>query len=462
MTNMADVIMQVSSVIDIKDSILHWNQIALEAVKTDFSTSDPTIDPSPEQGGPTGTSRALAIVHLAMYDAYVGITGGQTYLSYEPKEKPKTSDVNAARAAVSSAASLTLLSLYSRQTKIFLKEHENFVAMLPIDKPEIAEGLGWGNLVATKILVDREHDGSSASNSFYAPSPEPGHHRPDPLNPNQGFLGPLWGNVRPFGIKNLNTQVAGLPPPALDTEGYASAFNEVFQKGRNQGGMRTTEETTIGLFWAYDGDRNIGMPLRLYNKAVRVITKKNCTGEAENAKLFALINVAMADAGIQAWHEKYKYNVWRPILGIREADAGWGPTGKGDENPNTQGDPYWIPLGAPATNQPGKAASTPQFPAYPSGHATFGTAAFRITALTLGLPDTFEFSLVSDEHDGFSIGATGVRARQERRFTIGSAIEENILSRVYLGVHWQFDGREGEKNGERIASLIHASFPAKP
>lgn len=441
------------------DAILHWNLIALNAVKTDYSTSDPSINPSPQQGGPTSTSRALAIVHLAMYDAYVGVRGGAKYLSYVTGEDPGTTDLQAAHAAVAAAACLTLISLYSNQKDIFLIEHEKFIGMLPDHDPKIAKGLAWGALVAEKILAERQNDGSDVSNDFYAPSTEPGRHRPDPMNPAQGYLGPLWGKVKPFGIANLHAQVPGVPPPDFSSQKYADDFNEVLQKGRNQGGTRNDEETTIGLFWAYDGPRNIGVPPRLYNQVIREITIKNGTNETNNAKLFAMVNVAMADAGIQAWYEKYKYSIWRPVMGIREADASWGPTGLGDGNVGTAGDPYWIPLGAPPTNQPSKVAFTPHFPAYPSGHATFGTAALRIAALALGLPDTFEFTFVSDELDGIAVGASGLRMRHKRSLTIAKAIEENVLSRVYLGVHWQFDGREGEKNGELIAQKIAPVFP---
>lgn len=174
-----------------------------------------------------------------------------------------------------------------------------------------------------------------------------------------------------------------------------------------------------------------------------------------------MVNVAMADAGIQAWHEKYKHNLWRPVVGIREADAGWGPTGKGDSQAGTHGDPFWQPLGAPRTNSSGAPSFTPPFPAYPSGHATFGTAALRITQAVLGLLGNFAFEFVSDELNGENIGATGVRPRYKSNLTIDSAVEENILSRVYLGVHWKFDGRKGEQIGEEIASKIKASFPAK-
>lgn len=442
------------------DSILHWNQIALDAAKADFTTSDASINPTPQQGGPTRTSRALAIIHIAMYDAYVGVRGGPKYLTYSATETPGTTDLEAAQAAVAAAACLTLISLFGRQRDTFVKAHEKFISMLPDRDPKIAKGLAWGSLVAVKMLANRDNDGSNVPDNFYAPSAEPGRHRADPMDPAQGFLGPLWGKVKPFGIEDLTIKVPGEAPPKMNEQKYTDDFKEVLAKGSSQGSTRTPDETTIGLFWAYDGPRNIGVPPRLYNQVIRAISIKKNASEAENAKLFAMVNIAMADAGIQAWYEKYTYNIWRPVLGIREATAGWGPTGMGDGNSATIGDPYWVPLGAPPTNQPLKTAATPHFPAYPSGHATFGTAALRIAALVLGLPDSFQFTFVSDELDGTAVGASGVRMRHERKLTISSAIEENVLSRVYLGVHWKFDGLEGQKNGERIAQLINNKFPA--
>ena len=448
------------------DAILYWNQVALDAAKEDYSTADPVKDP-PQQRGPTLTSRALAIVHLAMYDAYVGITGGPTYLSYATT--PGTNHLTAAQTAVAAAAYLTLQTLFSRQKGTFLKEFKKFIAMLPDHNPKIDKGIAWGTLVAEEMLANRKDDGSKdccsyVSDSFYAPNPEPGRHRPDPMDPGQDFLDPLWGKVKPFGfidIGSLHVQVPDKAPPALNSLEYATDFDEVLNLGRSQGSTRTNAQTTAGLFWAYDGARNIGTPPRLYNQVIRSIANKKGATEAENAKLFAMVNVAMADAGIKSWHEKYKYNIWRPVVGIREADADWGPTGLGDGNSirKAGGDPYWIPLGAPPTNQPAKTAGTPNFPAYPSGHATFGTAALRIAALVLKLPDSFEFSFISDELDGESIGSTGVRTKYERKLTIATAIEENVCSRVYLGVHWRFDAEEGKRVGEEIAVKIAAAFP---
>ncbi|NJR66416.1 MAG: vanadium-dependent haloperoxidase, partial [Leptolyngbyaceae cyanobacterium CRU_2_3] len=174
-------------------------------------------------------------------------------------------------------------------------------------------------------MLSRTTDGS-AVNVPYTPSKAPGKHRLDPLNPGQGFLTPGWGNVTPFAITNF----LATEPPELDSAQYTQDFNDVKEKGSLNGSTRTPEETTIGLFWAYDGAQKIGVPPRLYNQIVRVIAMQKGNTLAQNARLFALVNMAMADAGIQCWHSKYYYNVWRPVVGVREADPGWGPTGQGD------------------------------------------------------------------------------------------------------------------------------------
>lgn len=443
------------------DAILFWNQVSLDAIKTDFSSDKPDAPISSEQGGPTRTSRALAIVHLAMYDAYIGIvSGGATYLTYT--SVPGTNLVLAAQAAVCAAACETLSVLYGRQRDAFQKKHLEFVSMLSGGgDPAIELGLSWGRLVAVAMLDSRKGDGAEASDDLYVPSAEPGRHRVDPQNPGQKFLGVHWGKVKPFGVATLIAGIPALPHPAMNTPAYKTAFDEVKGKGQLSGGTRTPAETTVGVYWAYDGARNIGVPPRFYNQAIRAIAAKQATSEAANARLFAMVNVAMADAGILAWHVKYQYNFWRPVMGIREASPEWGPTAKGDGNVGTTGDPFWVPLGAPRTNQPSLPGATPNFPAYPSGHATFGAAAFRVVQLELALPATFKFSLVSDELNGESIDRDGtVRTRYVPEMTIKEALQDNLDSRVFLGVHWRFDCTEGDRLGKEIAAKVKAKFPA--
>src|SRR5262249_19809490 len=143
------------------------------------------------------------------------------------------------------------------------------------------------------------------------------------------------------------------PPPPLTSREYAHAFAEV----RRVGGdgittptRRTPEQTLIGLYWAYDGTPSLCAPPRLYNQITMTIADRMGTTVIDLARLLGLVNTAMADAGIAIWESKYHYQFWRPVAGIRESDPGTGPTGLGDGNDATVGDPTFTPLGAPASN----------------------------------------------------------------------------------------------------------------
>ncbi len=438
------------------DSILKWNEVALESTRLDFSRDGLP----PEQPGPTWTSRALAIVHLAMYDAWIGVMGGgPTYLAYENAPAPSGRKAEA-RAAVATAAALTLMSLYTRDTARIQAEHAAWLVSLQAGPAVVRPGVAWGRRVAHAMLDHREDDGSHGADAPYAPGQEPGDHRPDPVNLGQGFLGSRWGRVRPFLFRDVVASHPGKDHPALDSTEYAAAFADVVERG-TEGPLA---QHLRGVFWAYDGARGIGVPPRLYNQAVRaIVATKGDVLEETHAKLFALVNAGMADAGIQAWAEKYTYNLWRPVVGVREADKGnTGPTGAGDGNPHTLGQLGWRPFGAPRTNQPGAAAFTPNFPAYPSGHATFGTVAFELVKHVLGVSDTFAFELVSDELDGRAVHADGTtRPYRPESLTIRRAIDDNLESRVDLGVHWIFDGTEGRDNGVAMAAAMVAAFPAR-
>ncbi len=358
-------------------------------------------------------------------------------------------------AAVAQAAADTLTSLYPKQKNSFKSLNTAYLNSITDSQGFRARGVSIGKLVANKILAARKKDGSTA-NLTYDEGFFPGEHRQDPLNPNQGFLTPGWGRVKPFGITNVNSFLAP-PPPGLDSSEYTAAYFQVQALGGDGSTtptVRSAEQTEIGLYWSYDGSPGLGVPPRLYNQIARVIALQKNNTETDNARMFALVNMAMADAGICCWNAKYRYGFWRPILGIREANPGTGPSRLGDGNDDTIGDPNWSPLGAPASNRGGN-DFTPPFPAYPSGHATFGGALFRTLSNFYGT-DRLRFTFVSDELNGVTTDSRGVvRPRSPRTFSrLSDAAVENAESRIYLGIHWIFDATAGLDNGYDIADAV--------
>src|SRR5439155_17130296 len=245
----------------------------------------------------------------------------------------------------------------------------------------------------------------------------------------------------------------------------ADAFEEVKALGGDGVStptIRTPEQSDIGLFWGYDAQPGLCAPVRFYNQIAEVLSKQEGLTELQNARFFALVNVAMADAGITVWNDKYLYNYWRPVTAIRENDPGTGPTGLGSGNPYLigQGDPNWQPLGAPADNHNGT-NFTPPFPSYTSGHAGFGGALFETMKDYFGT-DNIHFKIVSDEFNTITIDQNGKpRPLMPRSFdSFSQAAEENGQSRIYLGIHFEFDKVEGIKSGDGIADWVFGHFMA--
>jgi hypothetical protein len=350
-----------------------------------------------------------------------------------------------------------------------------FSGQRPLIETKVAELAGrngsndaafsYGRRVAYAVLESRKDDDSvRPKDEDYAASPGPLRHRKDPLNPTQPYLGVAHGKLKTFAVKTWQPLS---PPPARTNATYANHFAVVYAKGGEptlKTTTRTPDESAIGYFWAYDGAMKIGTPPRLYNQVARAIAKGKSNTTDQNARLFALIHCAMGDAGIHAWHYKYCYDLWRPIVGIREDDKSCGPTATPDAAITPPCDPFWKPLGAPRSNE-AKPAFTPPFPAYPSGHATFGAAAFEIIRLfyrqqlsltfTDSEADGLEFSLVSDELNGSTTEPDGsLRTRHNRKYTsVAHAMYDNSISRIFLGVHWRFDGTTGGDVTEMLVAI---------
>src|SRR5579885_3665838 len=255
------------------DVVLEWNTNALNAVANDFS--DPNN--SPEQGGPTKTSRALAMVHAAMFDASNSIDGScRPYLISVPFSQGASLD-----AAVARAAHDVLCSLYTRQKSAFDQQLAQTLQRVPNGVAKV-QGQLVGAICAQVLLANRTGDGST-DNTQYVPGTLPGQHRVDPLHPNQGFLGYKWGDVKPFAIRSVDDFPIAAPPALASTD-YADAFNEIKDIGAKDSTSRTQDQTTIGIFWGYDGTPHLGTPPRMYNQIVAVIAQQQKNTPVQNAR----------------------------------------------------------------------------------------------------------------------------------------------------------------------------------
>jgi len=448
------------------ERLRYWNQIAIDASGLDHTPPAPGEERVfGENLGPGRASRAIAIVHIAMFDAVNAIAG--RYRSYTGlASAPKDTSMDA---AIAQAAHDTLVALFPSQTASFDELLADDLDQIKAgDKRSKANGIKLGQKAAAKILALRANDGAAHAEPRmgvdYIAGDGAGEWRQDPISLIPIALGAHWYTVTPFVMKSAE-QFRAPPPPAMDSAEYTAAYNEAKALGGdgvNTPTERTQEQTHVAVFWAYDGTPSLCAPPRLYNQiTVQIAEQMKTTNVVELARLLALVNVAMSDAGTAIWESKFFYKFWRPITAIREADAGTGPTGAGDGNPDTHGDPNFTPLGAPASNLAGP-NFTPPFPAYPSGHAGFGGALFQ-TLRKFYQTDDIAFTFVSDEFNGVTKDNQGnVRPHLARTFaSLSQAEEENGQSRIYLGIHWAFDKTEGIEQGRRVANYVfkHAFQP---
>lgn len=430
----------------LKTVFQRWNTIAVDASGLDHTPPKAGETRNfKEQVGPCRASRAMAIVHIAMFDSVIAVAGGyDSYTGIDPA--PLGASLPA---AIAQAARDTLASLFPAQSSIFDTKLAEDLAAIP-DSQSKTDGINTGKAAAAAILGLRENDGAEIDDP-YVFGADPGDWQVDPINPSQTPLNPNWFRVKPFAM-NSATQFRAPAPPDMTSAEYTAAYNEVKTLGGDgitTPTTRTDDQTKAGIYWAYDGTPSLCAPPRLYNQIARQIAADQGVTGMEEARLLTLVNVAMADAGIAVWESKYYYNLWRPVTGIREA--------ANDGNPDTTSDPTYVPLCAPASNLAG-ANFTPPFPAYPSGHAGFGGALFETLRNFFGTDD-IAFTFTSDEYNGVTVDNLGnVRPLLPRSFTnLSQAEEENGQSRIYLGIHWSFDKTQGIAMGNKVADHVFST-----
>ena len=410
------------------DVVVQWNEVLSEVLQSDTQIQNPGM-----------ASRSTAMVNLAMYDAINGISPTyQPFYSYTDAAPAGASD----QAAAVQAGFHVLTSIYPGQQELLETRRSALLDRLSdagVAADALTAGTQFGNYVGRTVVSQRASDGY-ANMVHYEPTDAPGRWQPDPLNPAQQAWGPEWGQIQTFAISSTADY---MPPamPSLTDSAYTDAFNEVKALGAKESKVRTQEQTDIGQFWAYDR-LGMGTPLRMYNRVLRTIAEGQGNTLTENARLFAMASTSMADAGIAAWDSKFTYDFWRPVTGIREAD--------GDGNPDTLADPTWEPLGAPGgVLEDGTVIPnfTPPFPTYVSGHASFGGALFE-SLVEFYQTDEVSFEVRSEEMPAM--------VRSFDRFS--DAMRENGRSRVYLGIHWNFDDVQARELGQDVARAVSADY----
>ena len=395
------------------DEVLYWNNVV---VRANFTAATP---------GPL-YGRQSAIVHVAMFEAYNGIER-----RFTPIRNVGIAPLPGAsrRAAIVGAAYTALVGLFPSQAGAFLLDRDASLNAIATEaasenSESIARGLAFGEQVALEILAWRAADGLSFAPSSYSGSLDVGKWRPTPrLNatpppaelPGLNASFPTLATTTPFVIEHpWSFRPAG--PPALSSTEYADNVAEVQSVGELTSVTRTADQTHAARFWA-------GTAGAFWNRAAAAASKARHLTLSENARLFALLNVAIADAAISCWDSKFHFEFWRPITAIRLADT--------DGNAATTAQPTWTPL-----------IVTPPYPDYYSGHQS-GDAA-SATILTAYFGDEMNV-------EGFSEGF-GNAVRKYANFW--AAADEAYMARIWSGIHFRFAMEDSRTASVQIAEYI--------
>jgi hypothetical protein len=386
------------------DAVTDWNAI-MEAT---VANVDPFLQ-----------VRSAAITQLAVFEAVNCIIA-----DYEPYLGSISAPRGAsAEAAAVAAAHRALSRLHADRASTLDSLLAKSLAQI-LDSQAKKDGITVGVAAADAILALRADDGSDAEAS-YTPGSEPGDYQLTPPDFAPAFR-PKLGQAVTFGIGN-GAKFRLPPPPALRSERYAHDYREVKKLGDVNSRERPRARTDVARFYG------VTDAVPLYNPAARQVSAAQGKSLSENARIFALLSMAIADAAIAVFDSKYLYNFWRPVTAIRAGDR--------DGNRATDPDPDWLPL-----------IDTPPFPAYPSGHAGFGGAARRVLEELFGAR-------------GHSITLTNPLAPDiVLHYTSWKQITDDVDdARVSGGVHFRFDQEAAARQGRRVGSYIleHQLRPAR-
>jgi hypothetical protein len=373
------------------DVVTDWNQKALALVYGEGLT-----------GG--YQTRAMAIMHVAIFDAVNSIDG--RYAPYKTKHAvdPGTSK----EAAAASAAYSVLSKLFPRQQDALRKEYEASLVAVPEGQSKSA-GIALGEKVAAELIALRTGDGSETPET-YKPSTSPGVYVPTTIP-----IFSTWGRVKPWAMKQ-GSQFRPDPPPALSSATWTEDYNEVREFGQLNSARRTADQMEAARFWLFTGSGT-------YNPIAIQLAAAKKLGLVENARMLALLAIASADAHIAIFDAKYAYNFWRPITAVRNdaaaPDAGWTPV-----------------------------RDTPMHPEYPCAHCVASTTAGEVLKAVFGAGEIPQVSLTSTTAPGVT-----------RRFTrLDDYITEVSNARIWAGFHYRNSTRVGEQMGRSLAQFTVQNY----
>jgi hypothetical protein len=371
-----------------------WNEIAVTTLAAD--TTKQAVE----------HMLYTAFVQAAVYDAVVGVKGRYEPYSFHARARRGTS----AQAAAVAAAYKVLVTYVPAAQATLDEKYAASLAQIPDGRAK-TRGIAFGTRAAEHLIRLRANDGRNAPIEFTQP-PAPGVWRPTP----PGFLpmmAPWLGRVTPLLVRSA-TQFAPPDPPKLTSARYTRDFNEVKALGSATSTERTPAQTATARFFS-------GNPLVQYNTALRDQVRVRHLDIVEAARMFAAVDMSVADALISVWYAKYVYGFWRPITAINLADT--------DGNPATVADPTWTPL-----------LANPPYPEYPSGYNVFNST------VTHGLEELFE-----TRHLRLTLTSTAVPPEVVRRYDSGRALRRDVVdARVWLGIHFRFADTAARDMGRRL------------
>jgi hypothetical protein len=387
------------------DVIIDWNNVLLDATRTNSLGTNPA-------------TRFSAAMNTAMYDAVNSIAR-----THEPYHVNMTAAAGTSREAAAAQAAHRVLSgmLPASQAK-YDTALANSLSSVP-DGPGKTAGIALGNTVGAAIVVLRTNDGATAMVP-YTPGSQPGDWRPTP----PAFAAassPQWATVTPWAMTSPSQFRDPIGPPALDSAEYTAAFNQVKAIGSATSTTRTEDQSNIARFWVSPSGTSTAVGH--WNRIAQTVAASQGNTLEENARMFALLGIAQADAAIVSGDNKFHYDHWRPVTAIRAAET--------DGNPDTAADVNWSPFN-----------TTPNHPSYTGGQATLGGASGTALAKFFGTDDI-----------SFTSSAEGLVVPDRTYTSFSHAAQEMSDSRLYAGIHWNYDNEDGLVGGRALGHYVTAT-----